>query len=34
MFADKRKTLAHPFHVESSWQPPIQTSVALERLVT
>ena len=31
MFADKRKTLAHPFHVKSTWQPPIQNSVALER---
>ena len=31
MFADKRKTLAHPFHVRSTWQPPIQNSVALER---
>ena len=28
MFADKR---THPFHVKSSWQPPIQNSVALER---
>ena len=24
IFADKRKTLAHPFHVKSTWQPPIQ----------
>ena len=31
MLADKRKTLAHPFHVKSTWQSPIQTSVALER---
>ena len=31
MFADKRKTLAHPFHVKSTWQPPIQNSVTLER---
>ena len=31
MFADKRKTLAHPFHVKSTWQPSIQNSVALER---
>ena len=31
MFAEKRKTLAHPFHVKSTWQPPIQNSVALER---
>ena len=31
MFADKRKTLAHPFHVKSIWQPPIQNSAALER---
>ena len=31
MFADKRKTLAHPFHVKSTWQPPIKNSVALER---
>ena len=31
MFADKRKTWAHPFHVKSTWQPPIQNSVALER---
>ena len=31
MFAVKRKTLAHPFHVKSTWQPPIQNSVALER---
>ena len=31
MFADKRKTLAHLFHVKSTWQPPIQNSVALER---
>ena len=31
MFTNKRKTLAHPFHVKSTWQPPIQNSVALER---
>ena len=31
MFAEKRKTLAHPFHVKSTWQPPIQNPVALER---
>ena len=31
MFEDKRKILAHPFHVKSTWQPPIQNSVALER---
>ena len=31
MFADKRKTLAHPFHVKSIWQPAIQNSVALKR---
>ena len=31
MFADKRKTLAHPFHVKYTWQTPIQNSVALER---
>ena len=31
MFADKRKTLAHPFNVKSTWQPPIPNSVALER---
>ena len=31
MFADKRKALAHPFHVKSTWQPPVQNSVALER---
>ena len=31
MFADKRKTLVRPFHVKSTWQPPIQNSVALER---
>ena len=30
MFADKRKTLAHPFHVQSKWRPPIQNSVVLE----
>ena len=31
MFEDKRKILAHPFHVKSTWQPPIQNSVALQR---
>ena len=31
MFADKRKTLAHPFHVKSTLQPLFQNSVALER---
>ena len=31
MFADKRRTVAHPFHVKSIWQPPIQNSIALER---
>ena len=31
MFADKRQTLVQPFHVKSTWQPPIQNSVALER---
>ena len=31
LFEDKRKILAHPFHVKSTWQPPIQNSVALER---
>ena len=31
MFAEKRKILAHPFHVKSTWQPPIQNSVAPER---
>jgi len=30
MFANKRKTSAHPFHVKSTWQPPFQNSVALE----
>ena len=30
MFANKRKTSAPPFHVKSTWQPPIQNSVALE----
>ena len=31
MFTDKRKTLAHPFHVKSTWQLlPIQKSVASE----
>ena len=31
MFTNKRKTLAHPFHVKSTWQPPIQNSVTLKR---
>ena len=30
MFANKRKTSVPPFHVKSTWQPPIQNSVALE----
>lgn len=30
IFADKRKTSAHPFHVKSTQQPPVQNSVALE----
>ena len=30
MFAKKRKTSAHPFHVKSTWQPPVQNSIALE----
>ena len=30
LFANKKKTTAHPFHVKSTWQPPIQNSVALE----
>ena len=30
MFAEKRKTFAHPFHVKSTCQPPVQNSVALE----
>ena len=30
MFAKKQKTSAHPFHVKSTWQPPVQNSVALE----
>ena len=29
MFAKELKTSAHPFHVKSTWQPPIQNSVAL-----
>ena len=29
-FAKEQKTSAHPFHVKSTWQPPIQNSVALE----
>ena len=31
MFGDKKKTTPHPFHVKSTWQPPIQNSVALEK---
>ena len=30
MFAKKRKTAAHPFHVKSTWQPPVQNSVENE----
>ena len=30
LFANRKKTTAHPFHVKSTWQPPIQNSVALE----
>ena len=30
LFANEKKTTAHPFHVKSTWQPPIQNSVALE----
>ena len=30
MFAEKQTTSAHPFHVKSTWQPPVQNSVALE----
>jgi len=30
MFAYKWKTSAHPFQVKSTWQPPVQNSVALE----
>ena len=30
MFENKRKTSAPPFHVKSTWLPPIQNSVALE----
>ena len=26
MFAKEQKTSAHPFHVKSTWQPPIQNS--------
>ena len=26
MFADKRKTSSHHFHVKSTWQPPVQNS--------
>ena len=31
MFAQKRKTAAHPFRVKSTWQPPVQNSVALKK---
>ena len=31
MFADKKKSTPYPFHVKSSWQPPVQNSVALEK---
>ena len=27
----QKENLAHPFHVKSTWQPPIQNSAALER---
>ena len=27
----QEENLAHPFHVKSTWQPPIQNSAALER---
>ena len=30
MLAKKQKTSAHPFHVKSTWQPPVQNSVAPE----
>ena len=30
MFAKKQKTSVHPFHVKSTWQPPVQNLVALE----
>ena len=30
MLAKKQKTSAHPFHVKSTCQPPVQNSVALE----
>jgi len=30
MFANKRKTSANLFHVKSTWEPPVQNSVALE----
>ena len=30
MFANKKKTKPHPFHVKSNWQPPPQPLVALE----
>ena len=30
VFAKKQKTSAHPLHVKSTWQPPVQNSVALE----
>ena len=26
----QKENLAHPFHVKSTWQPPIQNSVAVE----
>ena len=29
MFVNKPKISAHPFHVKSTWQPPVQNSVAL-----
>ena len=30
IFVKKQKTSAHPFHVKSTWQPPVKNSVALE----
>ena len=30
MFANKRKASAHPFHVKSTWQAPVQNPVAIE----
>ena len=30
MFAKKQKTAAHPFHIKSTWQPPVQNSVENE----